>query len=123
MADDYDTVPRVRDQLDHIMGELAEIKALAREAKRLGEMTNGRVLRMEEIFHGPADRTGRHTGTGLLHHVDQIGGKVADLTVRTTGITSASTTSQRDRQAWIVGVGVLVSGLTLAAVVLGMILS
>lgn len=91
------------------------------------DKTNGSVLRHGEIFHGPADPSGHHTGRGLLYEVRDQGEKTSQeirllrtdvnaLAKETTGMTAAEIKSG---QVWrivltagavmIAAVGVLVS--------------
>lgn len=107
------------------MGEetqLDRIEQLARDAKIASEITNGRVLRLEEIFHGPADRTGRHTGRGLLHHVEEIEGRVVVIDKQISGVAVGAKTSHQNRTTWIMGLALIVSGLSAGVMLLGLVL-
>lgn len=123
MPDSRPTVAAVARQLDRIEAALADQRGSLARIEEKADITNGRVTVIEHTLHGPIDRERRHLGGGLIHKVDEMEDAMADIAAVTTGVTAGQSASQRSWQTIIAGVSVLIAGLSLTAVVLGLILS
>lgn len=128
--------PDPEEAIKPVLDALREVRAIAEQAVKVGteardeaRQTNGKVLRHSEIFFGPADSRGEHTGEGLLYRVNELGRSLGDavkelrgdLTALSKQTTGMSAGDLRASQVWkivLTGAGVIVAAVGVLVAVL-----